>query len=156
MSESSLSIQIAAPASQLELWEQFVKKALNDAQVEAERFAQLATEKQDERERLEARRRAFFAKAPKAYALYVAQRKSFPSAQCTYRHIACLMGLDIPLSAEVLVQHQKRAIRRKEAKYVLRCAEDGLSNRQIALNLGVSVRTVSRRLNAARSQKMAK
>jgi len=110
------------------------------------------------RQELEKKRIAFFAQAPRAYAIYRRVRPQCETALQAYKIITADLRLDAPVAAEVLVQKQRRKlkkyIQKRRQKTVVRLAYDGWSNKAIGQYLGVASRTVSRLMTEARSSQL--
>ncbi len=103
------------------------------------------------RQELERKRKAFFAQAPRVYSMYRRVRPNCDTALQAYKIIADAIPLDAPVAAEVLVQRQRRNlkkyIQKRRQSTALQLVRRGWTNKAIGERLGVSTRSVTRLLN---------
>ena len=112
------------------------------------------------RQELERKKDEFFAKAPRAYAIYRRVRPQCETALQAYKIITRDLRLDAAVAAEVLVQKQRRKLKQyihnRRQRTVVRLGYEGWSNKAIAKRLGVATRTVARIFADARASNVGR
>lgn len=110
------------------------------------------------RQEFDRKRKSFFAKAPRAYSICRRVRPSCDTALLAYKIITNQLGLDAPVAAEVLVQKQRKKLRKyiraRNQQTILRLATEGHKTKEICDYLGFKAPKVRLLLREARAKKL--